>query len=357
VSISRAQPSQVRTLTLVATLDVPALSFDHLMRMSDDTGLFEHARGVIPRREHGYCLDDVARGLVVLSRQPDPESRLVDLATRYLAFVAHAQTSTGQCHNRLGYDRQWHDQPGVEDCWGRAVWGLGSLAAGSLPAWMRAEALDRFELSAECRSPWPRATAFAVLGASAVLGSYPDHPGARRLLGDAVATLGRPTDNPQWPWPEPRLTYSNATLAEALIASGEGVGNDAAVVGGLSLLSWLFGVQTTGGHLSPVAAGGWAPGEERPAFDQQPIEVCALADAAARALRLTGDRFWATCIKRAVAWFAGDNDTDTSMYDPATGGGFDGLEADGRNANQGAESTLAALATLQLAERHGISTC
>jgi hypothetical protein len=356
VSNRGARAPLTRALAVVsASLDVPAVSFDHLLRLSDDTGLFEHARGVIPRREHGYCLDDVARGLVVLSRESQLEPRLVlvDLATRYLAFVAHAQDATGRCHNRLGYDRHWHDEASVDDCWGRAVWGLGTLAASEGPPWLRADALVRFEVSAACRSPWRRATAFAALGAVAVLQAHPDHGGARRLLIDALPALGRSADNPRWPWPEPRLTYANATVADALIGAGDALGEEHAVADGLALLAWLFDVQTADGHLSPVPVGGWASGEPRPAFDQQPIEVSALADAAARALALTGDRSWAACVERCVVWFAGDNDSSMALYDPVTGGCFDGLEREGRNANQGAESTLAALATLQLAQDLG----
>jgi hypothetical protein len=342
---------------LSASLDVPTVSFEHLLRLSDDTGLFEHARGVVPRREHGYCLDDVARGLVVLSREPGLEPRLVDLATCYLGFVSHAQDSAGRCHNRLGYDRHWHDEAGVDDCWGRAVWGLGSLAASQGPRWLCAEALDRFEVSAACRSPWRRATAFASLGASAVLRRHPDHGVARRLLVDALPTLGRGADDPKWPWPEARLSYANATVTDALMAAGDALGEDGAVAHGVALLAWLFEVQTADGHLSPVPSGGWARGEARPGFDQQPIEAAALADAAARAWELTGDPSWAARVSGCVAWFAGRNDSGAALYDPITGGGFDGLERDGRNANQGAESTLAALSTLQLARRFGFTRC
>jgi hypothetical protein len=299
----------------------------------------------------------VARGLVVLSREPRLSAPLVALAGIYLAFVAHAQDGAGRCHNRLGFDRRWQDEPSVADCWGRAVWGLGSLAAnGDLP-WLRAEALDRFELSAACRSPWRRATAFAALGAVEVLGAYPGHAGARALLGDALPALGRRSDDPRWPWPEARLTYANASIADAMIGAGVALAEDRAVADGLALVGWLFEVQTSDGHLSPIGVGGWAYGDPRPAFDQQPIEVAALADAAAHALALTGESHWAACVERCVAWFAGDNDSGVALFDPVTGGGFDGLEPDGRNANQGAESTLAALATLQLARPKGVAGC
>ncbi len=343
--------------TVAAARDVPAVSFDHLLRLSDDTGLLEHARGVIPRREHGYCVDDVARGLVVLSREPELEPRLVDLATCYLTFVAHAQDGDGRIHNRLGYDRRWHDEARSDDCWGRALWGLGTLAASKGPPWLGAEALDRFDISVTCRSPWRRATAFASLGAAAVLQAHPDHQGARLLLAEALPTLGGCADDPTWPWPEPRLSYANATVADALIAAGDALGREVAVADGLALLAWLFETQTADGHLSPVPNGGWVPGEPRPGYDQQPIEVSALADAAARAFTLTGEPRWAACLERCVAWFVGDNDGAIALYDPVSGGGFDGLEPEGRNANQGAESTLAALATLQLAHQFEVEGC
>ncbi len=325
---------------------LPAVSFEHLIRLSDETGLLEHGRGCIPRREHGYCVDDVARGLVVLSRQPDPPPPLVDLAGRYLAFVAHALDPDGNCHNRLAYDRRWEDTAGTGDWWGRALWGLGSVVAGTGPQWQRDEALDRFDLGGRARTPWPRARAFAALGAAGVASALPGHPGARALLVAALS-LGRVGSDDRWPWPEPRLAYANAAWAEALIAAGSALGDDQAVDDGLRLLTWLFEVQTAGSHLSLVPAAGWRTGEPRPGFDQQPIEVAALADASARALAVTGDETWRLGLARCVEWFLGANDSTTPMYDPSTGGGYDGLEPGGANRNQGAESTVAWLMTLQ----------
>src|SRR4029453_19183792 len=100
------------------------------------------------------------------------------------------------------------------------------------------------------------------------------------------------------------------------------------------------------GHLSVTPAGGSGPGDERPGFDQQPIEVAALADAGARAWTVTQGSQWGTGIADAVAWFLGDNDASTPMWDHDTGGGYDGLHRDGPNRNEGAESTLALISTL-----------
>jgi hypothetical protein len=189
--------------------------------------------------------------------------------------------------------------------------------------------------------------AFAALGAAEVLAVVPDDTRARTLLESAAGAIGRPTGSASWPWPESRLTYANAVFPEVLMAAGEHLHDSRALDDGLALLGWLLDLETIGSHLSVTPVGGWALGEPRPGFDQQPIEVAALADACARAFRLTGDRRWAQAVERAVGWFLGDNDAGTPLYDPVTGGGCDGLHVNGRNENQGAESTLAMISTLQ----------
>ena len=187
--------------------------------------------------------------------------------------------------------------------------------------------------------------AFAGLGAAEILAVAPDDHGARTLLGAAVGVIGRPTASASWPWPEARLTYANAALPDTLLAAGEHLGDARALDDGLTMLGWLVAVETRQEHLSVTPVGGWSLGEPRPAFDQQPIEVAAIADACARALRLTGDARWALTIERAVGWFLGDNDAGVALYDPSTTGGCDGLHPSNRNTNQGAESTIAMFAT------------
>jgi hypothetical protein len=328
-------------------VNVSGPSFQHVLRLSDDIGIFEHAERSTPRRHLGYCLDDVARALVVVAREPDQTPALNALTHRYLEFVARAQTPDGRVHNRLGLDRQWEDEPGVHDCWGRALWGLGTAAARAPEVAMRRRAADCFAASARWRCRYRRAMAFAALGAAEILAVTPDDPAARALLGAAVRVIGRPTGSGTWPWPEARLTYANAALPEALIAAGEHLGDARALDDGLYLLGWLLDIETRDEHLSVTPVGGWSLGEPRPGFDQQPIEVAAVADACVRALRLTGDARWGQAVERAVGWFLGDNDAGIALYEPTTGGGCDGLHVAGRNANQGAESTLAMIATLQ----------
>ena len=329
---------------------IPSPPFSHLRRLTDAGGLYEHARGTTPRRAHGYCLDDVARALVVVCREGGPVQD--DLGEDYLSFVLAAQDEDGRFRNRRGTDLRFRGPPTVEDCWGRALWALGTAAEDT-------RALAAFDQGARWRSPWPRATAFAALGAAEVLSVHPAHDGALALLSAAPAVIGRPGRRAEWPWPEQRLAYANAVLPEALLVAGAALGIPALVADGLRLLAWLLDVQTRHGHLSLVPAAGRGPNDRGPGYDQQPIEAAALADACARAHTLTGQNRWLDGISRAADWFLGANDTARPLYDPVSGGGCDGLERYGRNENQGAESTLALVSTLQHARlllsagRHG----
>jgi hypothetical protein len=325
---------------------VPAPTYTHLRRLTDAGGLYEHAEGIVPRRGHGYCLDDVARALLIVCREPAaPE--LDDLREQYLGFVLAAQQPDGRVHNRRQPDLSWSDTASVDDCWGRALWGLGTAVA-RMPH-LGERALEGFDRGVGLRSSDRRAMAFAALGAAEVLAALPSHSGARALITAAAATIGRPALDTPWPWPEPRLSYANAVLPDALLAAGAALRAPSLVADGLGLLGWLLDGQTSDGHLSVVPVGGRGPGEPRARFDQQPIEVAALADACARAYLVAGRRRWAEGIELAAAWFLGVNDSGTPMHDPIGGGGFDGLEPNGRNENQGAESSLALLSTLQQA--------
>lgn len=326
--------------------------FDHLWALTDERGLFEHALLDVPRAEHGYCVDDAARGLVVVCREPEPGEQLQRLAGRYLDFVLSAVDRDGACRNRMTAAGRWTDLPGFGDWWGRAVWGLGVAAVHAPNDDMRTRAQQGFQLAAQGRSPSRHAMAFAALGAGEVaLGSAggvlagPD-AAARALLPDAVRVIGLGRDD-SWPWPEPRLRYANGSLVEALLLAGHVLPDPAVFAHAERMLAFLLRVETRNGHLSVTPTNGRGPDEPGPAFDQQPIEVAALADACARAYALTSDPTWLIGLRSAWSWFLGDNDSSTVMFDPVTGAGYDGLERDGRNLNQGAESTLAVLSTAQ----------
>jgi hypothetical protein len=333
------------------TATVPDPRFDHLLRLTDRRGTFEHAHFAEPRREHGYCTDDMARVLVVAAREPNSGSEVNGLARVALQFLNEAQSYAGPCRNRMNRKGRWEDEPTVADWWGRCIWGLGTAAAHSDVGLVRRLAVIQFERAAQVRSPWPRAMAFAALGAAELLSVDPGQPDARKLLTDYAETVAKPNGDAAWPWPEPRLTYANAVLAEAMIAAGVALDDSTMRHQGLDLLGWLVEYETAGGHLSPTPAAGRGPDDPRPAFDQQPIEVSTLADACARAAASDSGSIWPDGVLAAAAWFMGVNDARQLMWDPETGGGFDGLHADGVNRNQGAESTLAVLSTMQHARR------
>jgi hypothetical protein len=327
-----------------------AVVFDHLASMSTPLGLFEHALLARARFEHGFCLDDVACGLVVTARQQDPSAVVVGLRENYLRFVLDAQDGEGRFHNRRSAAGTWTDQPNVDDHWGRALWALGTVAAATSDAGARDAALDAARRGLRLRSPAWHAMAYAALGAAELLSVRPDDGTALGLLADARTQLGSIPRDQAWPWPEARLTYANAVLPEALLATAAALGDERLLHRGMGLLRWLVDIETIGDQVSPTPVGGWAVGEPRPGFDQQPIEVAALAEACARAHRLTGDESWRAVVDRCVDWFLGANDAGLVMYDQASGGGRDGLHRHRVNENQGAESTLAALATLQLGQ-------
>ena len=330
-------------------------SFGHVSSMTDRVGMFEHADHAIARREHGYCTDDVARLLIVVVRDPRctlrDDQALNDLGRTAMRFLAESQGATGRTRNRRAASGRWHGRRGVEDCWGRSLWAFGSAARLAPDDWMRSSALAHFNHGTAQRSPHRRAMAFAALGAAEILTIEPRHGRAKALMADAIISIGSVSTDRSWPWPEARLSYANAALAEVLIAGGHLLGRPDVLDDGLRLLRWLLDRETVDGHLSPTPVGGAGPADRPPMFDQQPIEVAAMADACARAREVTGDHEWDTGIERCIGWFIGLNDRGAVMWDSTTGGGFDGLTPDGPNVNQGAESTLALISTMQHSAR------
>ena len=330
-----------------------APSYAHLAALTDATGVFEHAEFDIPRRSHGYCVDDVARALIVAVREPDQTPGLASLTETSLRFLEAAVVPTGAAHNRMAVDGAWSDEPGIGDWWGRALWALGIASAQAESTFTRMRARHLFHRGTVADSPHLKAMAFAGLGAAAVVQARPNDLPAFAMLSRAVDAVpaADPLESGDWPWPQPRLTYANAAVAELLIAAGPLLRRPALLRRGLDLLEFLLAAETVDGHLSVTGSNGRGPGEAGPQFDQQPIEVAAMADACARAFDATGDPRWVAAVELCWGWFLGANDSGTVMVDLASGAGYDGLERAGRNENRGAESTLAALSTLQQVRR------
>ena len=344
-----------------ATSAAEPVSFQHLLHLSDGLGVFGQADLTHPRREQGYSVDDVARAFVVTARQPTRTGELHDLSTTYLAFVVDAE-SDGRFRNHRSADGSWADVPTTRDAWGRALWALGTAVA-RVPEVGDGTASSVFARGAALRSTSTRSMAFAGLGAAEVLGVHPRDAVARTLLADA-ATLIAPPDQPMgmkaapvegWHWPEPRLTYANAALAETLVAAGSLLGVWKWLTEGLAMLSWLVETETTDGHVSVCPSSGWGLGEVRAPFEQDPADVAALADACSRAFDVTADPRWSAAVGRCAAWFEGANAAGAVLHDRVSGGGCAGLTEHDRDGDQGAESTIAMISTFQQAHRLGVS--
>ena len=324
------------------------LNLDHLISMSDSRGLFEHSDFSKPRKEHGYCVDDVARGIILLERSGSEDPQFQDLLRIYFNFVLESQTLDGHFRNRCNEAGIWTSPAQMGDHWGRALWALGTVANRDGDNTMAEVALERFDDAVHHRTRHLRPMIYASLGAAQILEFKPDHRPAQRLLRETLSFINQPVDQ-EWPWPEKRLSYGNAVIPEFLMLAGHHL-NDAKLLSqGISLLRWLVDIETVDDHFSVTPTNGWRIGEVRPAFDQQPIELAAIVDACATAFELTNDSEWLNLLRRGSDWFEGFNDLQIQMYEPLTGAGFDGINPRGRNENQGAESTLSYLSVQERA--------
>jgi glycosyltransferase involved in cell wall biosynthesis len=339
-----------------------ALPLEAVERMSDAVGIVQHAVFSVPNRDHGYCIDDNARALIMMVRRGD--RRAAELAPTYAAFLQHGWNPTRRrFRNFMGYDRRWLEECGSEDSNGRTLWALGLTAARAPWPAIRDWASKLFDESAGIATDFtaPRARAFAAFGADELLRRHPGHQLARDLLQQSSEQLMQLHDQngrDDWNWFEPSLAYDNARLPESLIRSGRALGNAEMVELGLSTLDWLMGRQTSPrGTFRPVGCHGFFRPYASPlAFDQQPLEATATIDAAAAAHEVSEDPKWRKAARDAFAWFFGDNDAGAPLADSADGSCFDGLMATGINRNQGAESILSLhLAAQTMREAFGTS--
>jgi glycosyltransferase involved in cell wall biosynthesis len=341
--------------------ELPQLKLNHLTRMTDSTGVFQHAFFSVPNFSEGYCTDDNARAFVLsvlLAELGDDLEHARSLATTSAAFLHHAfDLKTKRFHNHLSFDRRWLDEQGSEDSHGRALWALG-VGVGRSPFrsfQMMAGQLFAQALPVLTGFTSPRAWAFGLIGINEYL---------RRLSGDTLVNQTRETltvrlmqnfeavATPDWQWFEDELSYDNAKLAHALIVSGHATAQRPVLNRGLQALRWLTQLQTSEqGHFRPIGSNGFhRRGGDRATFDQQPIEAHATISACLEAYRATSEVCWFEHALRAFDWFLGWNDLGLELYSPITGGCRDGLHVDRVNGNQGAESTLAFL--LSLSEMH-----
>ena len=337
---------------------LPEIKLNHLRRMTDGTGVLQHANYTVPDRMHGYCVDDNARALIVAVTAQDLQpldSSLGDLASVYLSFLGYAlNEQTGRFRNFMSYDRRWLELTGSEDSHGRALWGLGIAVALGRDAGEVVYAADLFQRALDAVEHFtsPRAVAFVIIGAHAYLSRYSSDSRVirmRKILADRLMAWFRSASSEGWPWCEDILSYDNARLPQALLLSGQWLPDREMLEMGLRALDWLKQVQTdeTGLHFAAIGNQGWLTRDgEKARFDQQPIEAAAMVDACIEAFSCTRDEKWISYAYRCLNWYQGDNDLGVTLCDYATGGCRDGLEAQGANQNQGAESTLCWLMAL-----------
>ena len=335
---------------------LPSLKLDHLHRLTDDTGLLQHATFAVPNYAEGYTTDDNARALVltVLLEQLgdiEPETT-ANLSSRYLAFLGHAlNPANGRFRNFLSYTRAWSEELGSEDCHGRALWSLGTVLGRSKNQALRGAAGRLFEIAIPVVTGFtsPRAWAFAVLGIQEYLARFPGDRNAQEMSSVLVNRLIHIYDVVQstgWFWFEDVVAYSNARLPQAVLAAGHRNSDHQMVSLGLTALKWLSEIHHCAGqhHFVPIGSQGfYRKGGERARFDQQPVEAGGAVSACLEAYRATRDDRWRDEAWSAFNWFLGDNDLHIALYDRTTGGCRDGLHPERANENQGAESTLAFL--------------
>jgi Glycosyl transferases group 1 len=343
--------------------ELPPLKLDHLRRMTDDTGMFQHAIFTVPNYREGYTIDDNARALTVTTLLEElGNEEALELASRYLAFVGYAfNTETGRFRNFMDYQRNWLEESGSDDSHGRTLWALGTLLGRSNTPALHSMAGRLFEqaLPVIINTTSPRAWAFALIGIHDYLRRFDGDRRASQVREELAGRLTGLYQNHrahEWRWYEESLTYCNAVLPHALMMCGQWIPNNDMTEAGLESLGWLADLQRadTNGHFVPIGSNGfYKHGGERARFDQQPVEAQAMVSACLEAHRITGDKSWHKEARRAFEWFLGRNDLNLPIYDPTTGGCRDGLHADRPNENQGAESTLAflqALLELRLAD-------
>jgi glycosyltransferase involved in cell wall biosynthesis len=352
----------------IKTLDeqpgqLPELKLDHLFRMSDSTGIFQHASFTVPNFSEGYCTDDNARALVLalmLQKLGHGSPQLGAQAATYAAFLNHAfDRKLGRFRNFMSFERRWLEEVGSEDCQGHALWALGLCVsqAGQDSFQMLAAQLFEQALPVAAEFTSPRAWAFTLIGIDEYLQRFSGDRRTNQIRDSLTAKLVQrfaDAATEDWQWFEDTVSYTNAKLPHALILSGRCLNNAPMLELGLKTLRWLIKIQTSeAGAFRPIGSNGFYPrGEQCARFDQQPIEAQATVSACIEAYQATHDMFWVAEARRAFEWFLGRNDLGMALYDAGTGGCRDGLHVDRLSQNQGAESTLAFL--LALAEKRAL---
>jgi glycosyltransferase involved in cell wall biosynthesis len=356
-SAGRPRVPVAELVTPPGKIELPAVRLAHLHRMTDSTGMLQHAKFSIPDLVEGYTTDDNARALEVTmlaQKNVGQEIDVGDLAARYLAFLLYAfHDDTGRFRNFLSYDRNWLEDVGSEDSHGRSIMALGKAVAYAQDDNVRSLATSIFQRALPAVENFTslRSLAFSLLGIHDYLRHFAGDTETRRVRETLAPKLLEFFPDPppaDWPWPEDTLTYANASVPHALLMSGRWMQKGCMVDVGLKALDWLMKLQTTdAGHFAPVGNNGfYTRGGRMARFDQQPIEAQTTVAACLEARRVTGRDLWLERAHVVFEWFLGRNDLGLTLAEFRSGGCHDGLLPDRVNRNRGAESTLAWLLAL-----------
>jgi glycosyltransferase involved in cell wall biosynthesis len=337
----------------ISSIEVPEPSLDHLEKLTDDTGLYQHAKFTIPNREFGYCTDDNARAVIAMIRYyaHNPEPKALQLLDTYLSFIIHSQNSDGSINNFMDFNRTWRTNEPAHDAFGRVLWAFGTIMAKPPAPPYLSIAKDCFDKSVEhIQRQLPKGMAYSILGMSDYLKQFPGVIDIKRQLELAADGLLRQYEEshyPNWHWFEDALTYDNAVLPHAMYIASLALDNKK--YREIADITCKFLLENTfnGTHFSFIGCNGWYErGEKKATFDQQPIEAGGTVMMLRAAYDATQNERFLRLQRKAFDWFLGQNDLHVPLYDFRTKGCNDGLTSDGVNTNQGAESTLSLLLSL-----------
>jgi glycosyltransferase involved in cell wall biosynthesis len=347
---ARATPSVTEK---VSSMEVPEPSLEHFRRLTDETGLFQHAKFTVPWREYGYTTDDNARAVIALSKYyaQYPEADALRLFDTYLSFILDSQDSDGAVRNFMDFDRTWRPNEPANDALGRLLWAMGTVMAKPPSPSYLSVIKEYFDRSVgHVPRQHPRGMAYSILGMSDYLKQFPGASDIKRLLeiaADGLVAQYKENSMPDWQWFEDILTYDNAVLPHALFVAGMVLESKTYRQVAEKTCEFLLANTFDGEHFSFIGCNGWYErGGPRASFDQQPLEAGGTVMMLRSAYDATGNSGYLTLQRKAFDWFLGENDLHLPLYDFRTKGCCDGLMAGGVNLNQGAESMVSFLQSL-----------
>lgn len=344
---------------------VPEINLKHINRMTTDFGMIQFAKISDPDLASGYTIDDNARALIAVAKHFELTGAFSDLPliNTYLNFILFCQQADGSFLNYVTTDKQFFDKnkdENLEDSNGRAIWALGEFLSLN-------QLLD-FNLQAQVESALhkaihrihqlqsPRAIAFCIKGLYFFYHFKKDDSILNLItkLGDNLVSKYRGISQDDWHWFEDYLTYANAVIPEALLLAGECTKNELFTDIAQNTFHFLLEFTFVDEQIKVISNRGWhQKGEDKNHFGEQPIEIAYTILALSTFYKHDNNPVYLSKMEIAFNWFLGENHLNQIIYNPITGGCYDGLEEHQVNLNQGAESTISYLLARLMMEEYG----